>query len=129
MGSLRKLLRKRCKFLAGSEEARIDEVENRPQIPQTVFHRRARQRDASPRFELLDRACLFGAWILDSLGFVNDCEVPGNFQQFGNARQRSVAGYDKVYGCQNSRTQMPELGSRHCRRVRDDRLNFLAQIG
>src|SRR5207248_4883011 len=53
-----KLFREAGKLLRGSEQSRIDEVEDRPQIAQTIFNRRTGQRDSRPRVELLDEVRL-----------------------------------------------------------------------
>ena len=71
-------------------------VEDRPEIAEPVLDRRAGERDARPRVDLLGGARLFGAGILDRLRFVQHGEVPRRGEQRGHAQQRSVARDDEV---------------------------------
>ena len=85
-----------CEFLAGTEQAGIDEVEDRPEVSEPILHRRASERDPCLRLELFDGPCLFCAWVLDGLGFVQNYEAPRNLQQSRGSQERSVAGDDEV---------------------------------
>ena len=60
----REPLGERRELLARSEQARVEEVEDRPEIAKPVLDRRAGERDARPRVELLGRPRLLGAGFL-----------------------------------------------------------------
>src|SRR5256884_6922558 len=53
------------KFLCRSEQPRVKEIENGPQIPQPVFDRRARQRESRFCLEFLGSAGLLRVGVLD----------------------------------------------------------------
>src|SRR5215203_1295803 len=55
------------------EQARVDEVEDRPQVAEAVLDRCPGQRDPGPRLQRLGRAGLLGARVLDRLRLVQDC--------------------------------------------------------
>ena len=71
-------------------------VEDRPEIAEPILDRRAGERDARVRVDLLGRPRLLGARSLDRLRFVQDGEAPRRGEQRGHAQQRSVAGDDEV---------------------------------
>ena len=75
-GCVESRLRERRERLAGAEQAGVDEVEDRPEIAEAVLDRRAGERDARPRVDLLGGARLLGAGVLDRLRLVEDGESP-----------------------------------------------------
>ena len=75
----RRAFNEACEFLPGPEQTGVDEIENRPQIAKTVFHRGAGERKPCGCVQALDGAGLFGAGILDSLRFVKHSQPPRSF--------------------------------------------------
>ena len=75
-----------------AEQARVDEVEDRPEIAEAVLDRRAGQRDARLRLQRLGRPGLPGARVLDRLRLVEDGQAPVDLGEHGQAQQRAVAG-------------------------------------
>ena len=86
-----------CEFLAGTEQAGIDEIEDRPEVSEPILHRRTSERDPCLRLELFDGPCLLCARVLDGLGFVKNHEPPRNLEQSRRSQERSVAGDDEVH--------------------------------
>jgi hypothetical protein len=82
--------------LAPPEQARIDVVEQRPQVAQAVLDRGAGQHDARLGLELLGGAALARARILDRLGLVEDGQAPGGRDHPGQPVQRTVAGDHQI---------------------------------
>ena len=88
---------KRRERLARSEQAGVEKVEDGPEIAEPILHRRAAERDARARVDLLGGPRLLGAGCLDRLRFVQDGETPRHGQAArGDAQQRSVARDDEV---------------------------------
>ncbi len=92
----REAFRKCRECLPGSQEARIDEVEDRPQIAKAVLDRCPAERDARLRIDLLGGPRLPGPRCLDRLRLVQDGEAPRHGEQCRHAQQRSVAGDHEV---------------------------------
>ena len=59
-----------------TQEAGIEEIEDRPQVAQIVFDRRAGQHDAASGEERFDRLRLLGVRVFDDLGLVQHREAP-----------------------------------------------------
>ena len=76
--------------LGAAEQARVEEIEQRPEVGQAVLDRRSRHGDAGRRLQLLDRPRLPRARVLDRLGFVEDHKVPVAFLEPLGARQHAV---------------------------------------
>ena len=93
---LRQALGEARELLAGAEQAGIDEVEDGPEVPEPILDGGAGERDPRLRVELLDRARLLGAGILDGLRLVEHGQAPRDLRQPGRAQERAVAGDDEV---------------------------------
>ena len=76
-----------AELLRGAEQPRSQEVEERPEIPEAVLHRRAREGEARAPAERLDRARLLGAGVLDGLRLVEHDEAPLALEQPRDARR------------------------------------------
>ena len=68
-----------AELLRASEQAGIDEVEDRPQVAEVVFHRRSGQGDPGFSLQGLGGARLLGVGVLDRLRLVQHHEAPGRF--------------------------------------------------
>ena len=79
-------------LLQGAEHAGVQEVEDRPQVGEVVFHRRARERHAHARVDRLDRARLLDAGVLDGLRLVEDEHVPRDARDDVEALRHLVGG-------------------------------------
>ena len=109
-------------LLGRPEQARIDEVEDRPQVAEAVLDRRAGQRDAGIGLERLDRLGLLGRRVLDRLRLVDDGQAPAGGTEPGHARQGPVAGDDEIGTGEVLRGIRLQLLGRHGRGVGDKRL-------
>ena len=67
-------------LLGVAQQARIDEVEDRPQIAEVIFDRRSGQRDPRLGLQRLRRFGLPGVRVLDRLRLVQDDEAPRRSQ-------------------------------------------------
>ena len=106
--------------LARPEQARIEKIENRPQIREPVFHRRAGQRETHACIERLGRARLLGAGILDRLRFVEHGKAPARGRDPGQTLERPVAGDHQIHVRQPPGIDVRQFGGRHCRWMRND---------
>ena len=93
-------LRVARKLLLGAEQARQQEVEERPQVAEMVLDRRAGQGDARARGQLLGRPRLLRARVLDGLRFVEDDQVPRRRREGWDPQQRAVARDDEIRPCE-----------------------------
>ena len=83
-------------LLGRAEQARIEKIEDRPQIAEMIFDRRAGERDSGARFQSFRRAGLLCAGVLDRLRLVENDETPGDVLERCDPQQRSVARDDKI---------------------------------
>ncbi len=97
----------------------MGEIENGPQVGQTVFYGGSGQRDARLCLELLDLSRLLGARILDRLGFVDNGNAPWDGAQYRLAQQRAKAGDDEIGVRKPRGVQRTQFGRRHDRRMGD----------
>ena len=84
------------KLLRRSQQSRIDEVEDRPQVAEPILDRRAGQRNARFGLELLDRFGLLGGRVLDGLRFVEHHQSPWCSFEPRRTRQKAVARDDEI---------------------------------
>ena len=79
------------------EEARREEIEQRPQFAQMILQRRAGQAQALTGFQTQRLAGGFGIGVLDGLRLVQDHGVPlARHQHFMIARQQRIRGQNEV---------------------------------
>ena len=121
VGLRRHAFRERRERFSRSQQTRIEKVEDGPEIAKTILHRRAGQRDARSRVDLLGRLRLLGAGRLDGLRFVQDRDAPRRVEQRGHPEQRSVAGDDEVDTRDPVAIECLQFGASHCRGMRDRR--------
>src|SRR5437588_369307 len=98
-------LGKTCKFLGRTEQAEIQEIEDRPKIAQTVLDGGAGEGKPHACLELLHRLGLLGRGIFDGLRFVEHDEIPGDVGDPGKAQQRAVTRDHNVH--------LPQFFRRH----------------
>ena len=83
-------LDERGELLRAAEQTRAEEIEQRPEVGQSILDGRAGQGQPAAGAQFLDRACLAGARVLDGLGFVEDGQVPFRGFQPGEPRDHRV---------------------------------------
>lgn len=84
-------------ILLGTEVARLDEVDDAPEVEQAVFEGRAGEGQAVFGLELFDRLGDLGAGVFDELCLVEDEGTEAEFAQgFQVAAQEGVIGDDEV---------------------------------
>ena len=74
--AIRKALHEAGEGLGRAEQARIKEIEDRPQVAKIILDWRAGERDAALGVERLDGAGLLGVGVLDRLRLVDNGEPP-----------------------------------------------------
>ncbi len=105
-----------------AQQARVQEIEDRPQVAQVILDRRSGQRDACPGFQRLCRAGLAGVRILDRLRLVQDDEPPVRLGEHRDAQQRAIAGDHQIMFRRPLDGECLHLIRRHCRRMHDHSL-------
>ena len=110
-----------AELLGRAEQPRIEEVEDRPQIAEPVLDRRAGQRDARLRVDLLDGSRLLGPWVLDRLRLVENGEPPGNSRQRRRSLQRAIAGDHQIDVGEPAGIERLDFVRRHVGRVCNQR--------
>ena len=113
-----------AELLRASEQAGIDEVEDRPQVAEVVFHRRSGQGDPCFSLQGLGGARLLGVGVLDRLRLVQHHEAPGRFSQHRQAQQRAIAGDHQVQARQSLHRHLIEVFGRHRRGMHDLRVQL-----
>ena len=84
--------------LARLQVTGVEEMHDRPQLRQAVFHRRAGQGQAKIGRKLAHRLRLLGRWVLDVLGLIQDHAQPGDgLHRLGIAAGDGVAGQHHVH--------------------------------
>ena len=79
-----------------AEQARVEEIEEGPEVARAVFDRSAGEGEPPWSSEFLDGFGLDGAGVFDGLGFIENDGGPGVFLQSGAALEQSVSGQDGV---------------------------------
>ena len=105
----RQSLGKVCKDLLSAQESGVGKVEDRPQVGKTVLHRRAGERDARLRVQLLHLARLLRTRILDRLGFIEDGQPPLHVDKRRRAQECTVGRHHEIDVAQTLRVQRSEL--------------------
>ena len=84
-----------------TQQPRAEKIEQRPQIPQPIFHRGPVSACGPVGLEFLHGFGLPGSGILDGLGFIEDDHVPTSPLQPRKPRQHAVGCYHQImpYGC------------------------------
>ena len=79
-----------------AQQARTEKIEQRPEIRQAVFDRRAGQNDPRIGLKLLDGPGLAGGRVLNRLGLVQHGQLPADLRQPLLPREHAVAGHGHV---------------------------------
>ena len=112
VGPLRQTFDQARKLLRRPEQARVDEVEDGPQVAQPVLDRRTGERKSCLGVQFLGGAGLLGFGILDGLSFVEHHQAPRGLRQPREAEERTVAGNDQVHIAEPFGFQRFEFGRR-----------------
>ena len=86
-----------------AEQARIEEVEEGPEVGKPVFDGRAGEGDAGWGLEGPHGPALLGAGVLDGLGLVGHDALPGHLGQPGHAHGAGIACQHQVIAVQGVR--------------------------
>ena len=105
-----------------SQQPRIDEIENGPEIAEAVLDGGAGQRESYMRLQPLDGPRLLGIGVLDGLRLVQDDKLPAGFRDPRHAEQRAVAGDYQVHAAQPLWRNGLEFGGRKRGRMGDESL-------
>ena len=100
----------RLKHRGRTEQARVEKIEQRPQIAQAVLDRRAGQGNARLGGEFSCRFALTRGGILDGLGFIKNHQPPDLFRQPGLPGQHGIGCDDQV--------SIGQMGRWRCRNLR-----------
>src|SRR5262249_10856249 len=82
------------KLLRRAQESGINEIEDRPQIAQSVLNGRAGESNTRLRLELFDRLGLLRGWILDGLRLIKHRQLPRRRCERRYASQKAVTRDD-----------------------------------
>ena len=119
---VRKAFDEVSELLRRSQQPRIDEVENGPEIAEPVLDGGAGQRESCMRLQPFDGPRLLGIGVLDGLRLVHDDQMPGGFGDPWDAEERAVAGDYQVHAAQPPGRKALEFGGRKRGRMGDEGL-------
>ena len=102
-----------------AEHAGVQELEDRPELTQVVFDRRAAYGQLEPAAQEPRGLCRLALGVLDRLGFVQDHVVKLEVGQLGNVRAHgAVRGDDQVVV--GEKPHAAHAGPARCSRVCED---------